>query len=469
MPGTKRCLAPFPIKVQNMRNKLFIFLIILMALSATAHAADTIKLKMAVVNPSDTLKQTTPVKYDLPKGIQPEHIVDKGDMEIGYDFKKGNYYVHQKITLEPAERKVIQIILRDIWVIPINELQFLRDHTVGLYERLEGTEHGEVGKDLQNQIESCLNEMEKTQIESSLNAREKMNTFYENKVSLDNCKENIGMLENLVLDVGGIVEDRVKVPETMTVSVPDWRGIGPWETLEMKITAANPFPDKEMRTSIRRILPKEVTPKTIIDADGLDVTYDFDSECFRVEDKELVLKPAETKNFTVKIKDIWRVPDVELGAQEAHTKNLTLLLTDTVFNDEAQSLSREIYFDLDHIRTSQNLKVPPPEHIAYFRDNLTKLDEIKKKVAKLEKMTTQSGSTPGVTIAKAERVEGAADEVKRPKGYEGVDIVAKTIFRGKAPEPATTWKIIFTIIGFVGLMSLIFVAIWRAQLKRTKK
>ena len=452
-----------------MHKKLLILIVALTVMSATAHAADTIKLKMAVVNPSAALKQTTPIRYDLPKGIQPEHVVDKGDMELGYDFKKGNYYVHQKITLEPAERKITQIILKDIWVIPEDELKFLRDHTVGLFERLEGTEHSEVGKDLQNQIEACLNEMEKTQLESSLNAREKMNTFYENKVSLDDCKENIGMLENLVLDVGGIVEDRVKVPETMTVSVPDWRGIGPWETLEMKITVTNPFPEKELKTKIRRILPKEVTPKTIIDSDGLDVTYDFDSECFCLEEKDLVLEPGETRNFTVKIKDIWRVPAVELGAQEAHTKNLVLLLAGTVFNDEAETLLKEIYFDLGHIRTSQNLKVPPPEHIAYFRDNVTRLDEIKKKVAKLEKMTTQSGSTPGVTIAKAEKIEGAALEVKRPKGYEGVSVMAKTIFRGKAPEPATTWKIIFSIIGFVGVLSTTFFLLWRSQVKRERR
>ena len=70
----------------NWRFGICLFFVswLLVILSVSAQAS--VKLKIAVVNPSPVEKKTTPITFDLPKGIGPEHIVDIGGMELKYDF-----------------------------------------------------------------------------------------------------------------------------------------------------------------------------------------------------------------------------------------------------------------------------------------------------------------------------------------------------------------------------------------------
>ena len=85
-----------------------------------------IKLKVAVVNPSETESQTTPVRYDLPKGMTPEMITDAGTMELKYDFDKNNYYFYQVVKLKPSEKVVLEAKLRDMWLVPDKDINFLK-------------------------------------------------------------------------------------------------------------------------------------------------------------------------------------------------------------------------------------------------------------------------------------------------------------------------------------------------------
>ena len=57
----------------------------------------------------------------------------------------------------------------------------------------------------------------------------------------------------------------------------------------------------------------------------------------------------------------------------------------------------------------------------------------------------------------------------KTKGYEGLDVIAQSIFKGKAPTIATTWKVIFTIIGFIGIIAAFFFGLWYIQSKKKVK
>ena len=87
-------------------------------------------------------------------------------------------------------------------------------------------------------------------------------------------------------------------------------------------------------------------------------------------------------------------------------------------------------------------------------------------MAQLEKMITQAGVSPGVTVQNAEKLKGGGVESRRPRGYEGVDMVAKSVFRGKAPSVATTWKIIFAILVFLGILGALFFGLWYSKLMK---
>jgi hypothetical protein len=336
-------------------------------------------------------------------------------------------------------------------------------------EKLGDTEHAEVGSELAGQIQKKIALIDNTQKAKILNIMQKMNLFYENNISLSRIKEDIGMLENLVLDVGGILEERVEVPETLAVSVPAEKGIGPWEIIRLKVGVSNPSEKNKRLADIKYPLPREATPSCVINTSGLALGYDFAKECFYVFENDIELEPAETKTFLIELKDIWRIPEVEMEAFEAHANNILLLLKGTENFEQGETIAERVFFNLAEIEKSQNLKVAPPAHIAYYRDNMELFGEVKKAVAKLEKLTIQSGSSPGVTIVRAERLRGGGAKVKRPRGYEGIALIAKTIFRGKAPTVATTWKIIFIIIGFVAIVSVVFFALWHTQVKQERR
>ena len=449
-----------------MIRKIIVAIILSLLVSTQVYA--DIKLKVAVVNPSSTEEQTTPVRFDLPKGMGFDDIVDAADMELGYDFDKDTYYVYKTVTLAPSEKKVLEVRLKDVWAIPEKEIDFLKEHTAALEKRLKKTKHFEVGATLAGRITERLDAMSKAQKQTGLGISERINLHYENMAVMDEIKEDIGMLENLVIDIGGIVEDRVEIPETMAISVDEEKA-GYKKPVELKIKISNPSRNKEQVASVRHALPLEITPRHVVDTDGLDVGYDFSKEGFYVYKSEVPLKPGEEKVFIVKIKDIWIIPAVEIEALDSHTNNLMLLIKDTEQHDQGKSIADKIEENLNKITETQAMDVGAAKHIAYYRENTELFEDAQKYVGQLEKIVTQSGYTSGVTITWAEKLKGGGPQVQRQRGYEGVSLVAESIFKGKAPTVATTWKIIFGILLFVAVIGGTFYAMWYIQTRNRTK
>ena len=445
----------------------FLFTVLFFCILIATCAYADIKLKIAVVNPSDTESQTAPVQYDLPKGLTPNEIVDIGSMELKYDFDKGNYYLYEVVKLKPAEKIVLEVKLRDIWLVPKKELDFLKDHTKSLTDKLKNTKHAKIGDTLARKIVERLDAIEKKEADTNLTITEHINLYYEDVNILAETKEDIGMLENLVLDVGGIVEDRIQVP--VTLAIPLKADEKNNNIVELTVKVSNPSKTAKQLADVKYILPEEVTPKYVVDTSGLDIEYNFAKQSFQVYKNNVMLNPFEVKNYIIKIMDIWRIPDIEIDTLKAHTANLMLLLKGTEYLAEAGSIAEKITHGIDEIKKTQSLKVAPDEHIAYYRKNTLLLDEIKKYIAQLEKLASQSGASVGVTIREAEVQKGGGLKEKRARGYEGIDYIVKSIFKGKAPTIATTWRIIYVILIFLGTLGALFFLLWYSQVARIRK
>lgn len=451
--------------IRKMIIAVVLTLSVLLFIPPTIYA--DIKLKVAVVNPSTTESQTTPIRYDLPKGLLPTDITDIGQMELKYDFEKGNYYLSKVVKLKPAEKLVLEIRIRDVWMIPQKEIDFLKNHTKALTASLAKTKHSKTGNALAKKIIDRLDDISKKQSDQNLTMAEHINLYYENVTVLGEVKEDIGMLENLVIDVGGIVEERVKVPSTLALPVKTDE-TGQAARVELVVKASNPSKTTKQPVDIRFMLPEEVSPRYITDRGDLELGYDFSKQAFYVYKNKVMLNPSETKNFVIKIMDIWQIPPVEIDALRAHTDNLMLLLSGTEYAAQAKTIADRIAQELKEIGAAQDLKVSADEHIGYFRKNRKLLAEAKNSVSQLEKLAVQSGASPGVTIKEAEVQKGGGPKERRPRGYEGIDYIVKSIFRGKAPSPATTWKIIFSIVGFIGILSALFFFLWYTQIRRSQ-
>lgn len=443
---------------------LFTILLVTYGLVTCDFSHADVKLKVVVVNPSTTEKKTAPIRYDLPKGIGPEQVVDIGNFDMKYDFNKGNYYLTGSVTLEPSEKKVLEIRLRDVWTIQEQYLANLKSHTASMIDRLKGTKHVKVGNSLAEKIYEQLEFISVKEKSAGINIRERINRYYEGMVVLGEIKENIGMLENLVIDVGGIVEERVKIPDTLAIPIQSG-ALGEKDFIELRIKAFNPSKSAKQATSVKYVLPSEISPRYVVDSAGLDMAYDFTKECFYLYKDDVELGPEETREYIAKIKDVWKIPEVDLSAITTHTDNLLILLKDTEYFKQAKPFADRIIECIDEIDRTQSAKVSAAEHIAYYRENMKSLQTARAQVAELEKLVSQRGASAGVTVKWAESQKGGGTQVRRMRGYEGIDMLAKSIFRGKAPTIATTWKAIFAIIGFIGVISILFFSLWYNQAK----
>ena len=449
------------------RMKITVILLLLLTLASGAGYAD-VKLKIAVVNPSSTDKQTSPIRYDLPKGIGPEQVIDIGKLEMKYDFDKGNYYLTGDVTLEPSERKVLEVAIRDVWGIPEKDLDNLKNHTDMLVNRLKNTKHLKAGAELSKDIIKQLDAIITQEKKAGASTRDRINQYYENEVVLSEIKENIGMLENLVLDVGGIVEERVQIPTTLAIPLKAGSLSDEGNIIELKIKAVNPSKKAKQITPVRYSLPSEISPRYIVDRNGLDMAYDFNKQCFYLYKDDLELAPEQSKEYVVRVRDIWNISDTELDALASHTDNIMLLLQGTEYLKQAQVSADKITANIDEIIKTQGYKVSAMEHIAYYRDNVKLLRDVKKSIAELEKFVSQRGVTAGVTVKWPEE-GGGGPLTRRARGYKGLDLIAQSIFKGQAPTVATTWKVIFLIIGFIGIIAAFFFTLWYIQSKKAGK
>jgi len=449
------------------RLSVFIFAVCLLLL-ASGNASAEVKLKIAVVNPSSTEKQVSPIRYDLPKGIGPDQIVDIGALEMKYDFDKGNYYLAGNLELAPSERKVLEVTLRDVWAIPQKDLVSLKEHAALLVKKLKDTKHFDAGNAISTNVSAQLEAMIKKENDGAMAIKDRINQYYEDMVVLNEIKENVGMLENLVLDTGGIVEERVQVPTTLAVPIAavQKEGARPaGNVIDLKVKVTNPSKTEKMDSPVKFLLPVEVSPKYILDRGGLDMAYDFDKETFYLFKDAVELAPAQTQEFIVKIQDMWRIAKVEIDALRSHTHNIMVLLEGSEHFERAKRASDKINANMDLILKSQDAKVSAVEHIAYYRENTKLLQAAKQEIADLERLVSQRGTSAGVTVKWPEEA-GGGSMMQRKRGYEGIDLIAQSIFRGKAPTIATTWKIIFVIMGFIGVIAALFFSLWYFQIKK---
>lgn len=444
------------------------------AIRTTHYAcAETVKLKMIVANPSETEVKTIPVKFYLPKEIKPEDIIDREKFEIGYDFEKSLYYIHQEVTLEPKETITLGIGMNDVWIIPAEDLEQLRGHAEKILAGLKNSEYYNQAKILAASISERLEAVLKKQNQGGLTVEQRISHHSANAAVIKEVKKDIAVLEDLAVEVSGL--SGLPVSELMGESVsagepafienaaPDIENAG---TVKFKIELSNNLTEKKV-VPLKYYLPLEVRPEYIVNKDDLDVSYDYQKGVYYAHKDAVNLAPNEKKEFVIEVKDVWRIPEQRIEILRAHTAKLTGMLAGPEYKGFAKSLNDRIIAGLNKIKNTQD---NPPEsvekHIGNYRANLVKLDEIKKDVVKLEKLVMQAGGfVAGVTLAEIKPQADARTNDGLARGAKGMELVGKSIFRGKAPDATTSWNIIWIIVGFLAVVSFLFFILWWMQIK----
>ena len=214
------------------------------------------------------------------------------------------------------------------------------------------------------------------------------------------------------------------------------------DPVTISVVVVNPSAEKTQTIPVKIDLPQEVTPDGVIDNGGLILEYDDKRSLYFLYDKEVELKPKETKVFTVLVKDVWNIQKSELNQLRAQADAVLKKLKDSEYYDSAKAVVDSINQRLDAIDTTQSDEsVTQKRRIGNYRNHLLILQKIRQDIAELEKLLQFKGGVP---------IPEMLEESK---------------LKSDAPSTKTTWLIIIVIMAFLGMVGGQFFYTWHKRAK----
>jgi hypothetical protein len=181
-----------------------LFLTVRAEAAGAAAAREPVTMKVVAVNPSAEKARTVPVRIDLPQEITPADVLDRGEMELEFDTERSTYYVHKpEVNLAPKQTKVFEVIVRDVWFIPDEELEGLKSHTNLMLGRLENSEYFPFAQQLTSSILERLNGIQGMQNDETIGRRARIGMYRTNTQTLKVVKEDLARMEKLLSFTGG--------------------------------------------------------------------------------------------------------------------------------------------------------------------------------------------------------------------------------------------------------------------------
>ena len=157
---------------------------------------EPMEMSVVVVNPSKTKEQTIPIKMYLPKEVGPDAILNPDGLDVEFDSEKSMYYVYKDaVLLKPAETRLFNVEIRDVWIVDQERLDALANQTRSLVERLNGSDFYAPAKLLESAILKSLETVATTQNDEAVSRRSHIGIYRNNLKIVEQVKEDIDRLE----------------------------------------------------------------------------------------------------------------------------------------------------------------------------------------------------------------------------------------------------------------------------------
>ena len=216
------------------------------------------------------------------------------------------------------------------------------------------------------------------------------------------------------------------------------------DPVTISVVAVNPSVEKTQVIPIKIELPKEVTPKDVLNSGELKIEYDDKQGAYYVFKKEVELAPKETRVFRVTMRDLWYIPGSELDPLRDYTHLLMEKLAGSPYKATAQNIGKGILSKLKEIRIDQeDDTLSRKAHIGAYRLNRQAIERIKEDLVRMEKLISFTGGVPVP------------------------EMLEESPLKSDAPSATTTWLVILLIIVFIGLLGGQFFFTWQRKNKAT--
>jgi hypothetical protein len=411
-----------------------------LASMAAVVRADSVVLRIRAINKSPMEKQKVEVKAYLPKPATPADVLSAGDLETAYDVHSQAYYVHKEVELEPREVRTYEVTLRDIWVVPEAALTEAAGHAANLAEALKSLPQGESAGQLRATIEVSLKSLRDRQGAAAVTVAKPIDHIraYESNVELlERIRKDLALLENLAIAAG---KDPEKIIGAAATPAPDRTEelTGVTNTLIIRIEVRNPSLTSVQTNTIRRDLPVEIKPPDIVDAGGMNIGYDTGrGVCYAYLDNPDV-PPQQTRQFEIKVRNPWAAGGRRILALEARATNLLARAKGSEAYKSVVDSAQGLLKELGAVREQKAPDVLNEEYVAFFRQQAAQLSRIESQVLRIEELFQPR--------EKPFRFENVLPEVPRP-------------------SRKTTWVIIYIVLIFLGVVSLLFFLRWYGRSK----
>lgn len=420
-----------------MRNVCF-HILILILLTAGSVRAEKMVLWIQATNPLDK-EQPVEIKSNLPPRIRGTNdIIELNGLELGYDVKNDIYYVSSNLILGPKENREFRIVLKDVWTIPEDEIKTLGSKSDELTKQLAKTEYKEISVEYLERIRKLLSGIKDLQDKNAIVAGVKpiqhIKAYEANIEELDRVKRDVGRLENMVLssglDPGGLIGTvKEAPPPDRNVELPEGQQ---YNKAIVRITVRNTSPNETRPIPIKHYLPEEVKISDVLNAGELDVSVDPKSGLTYVHKPDVQVPPLGEKVFSVEINDKWNInlPRIVLLRETADELLLTVQSKAKV--QSVINMLESLKVELDGIEKEERPKELNNQYVLFFRDQAERLDVIEEQI---------------------NRIQSALKPMQR---------TSKLGFKAKPPSMKSTWMIIYIILGFLAVVSLLFFLRWYA-------
>ncbi|MFA5089156.1 MAG: hypothetical protein WC552_09025, partial [Candidatus Omnitrophota bacterium] len=387
-------------------------------------AAAQLNINLVAVNASDAVK-AVPVKYYLPKELEPEAILDVGGLKMDYDVDKGAYFVYGNVEFQPKETKIFKVKVKDVWRIQEGEIDILKKQLEDNLDLMKGHPDYDNIVKAKDQLQNQLDYIYAQQVNYSDNIERRIEEYRAYKGELEEIRKktfHVEYIQHEAKSIGELAEAR---------------------TIKFLIEVVNPSKTQEKTVQQKHYLPKEIRKEDVVDPKGFDVRYDAEKEKVFLSKEEKFL-PAETKKYEIAIRDIWRLPLGKVSALEERAQLAHKEISESAYAEAGEYLFKRVVDNVNLIRQSQKDGLSIKEHIGVFRTNEERYKAADDDVTKLEQMLSV------VRAKKLEELEkGKVKNVlQRLKALRGLAALSEAVFKKKISR-TMTWRIIIATLAFL--------------------
>lgn len=421
---------------------LSFFALVLLAAWIPAQGA-VVTLKIRAINPSKVEKKKVVIKSFLPQQVKPEDVVSSGELVVSYDVAAKTYVVGKEVELAPAESRTFEVSIKDIWEIPESDLKELGTHAGKLNDALKGSDKADTAAGLKAVIDEGIKSILARQAAAAVGAVKPVDhirAYESNREALERIRKDVGVLENLAIVAGKDIEAILGLPKIPPpVDSSSSSSSGGVMVVHIKIT--NPSPTTKKKEPLRYEFAAEIKTTDIIDPAGLQIGFDTARNLCYAYHEGVELDPQESKLFDVKVRDPWaglpeKLPRIEKRCRDilAITRDMETYKAVTV---RAQALLKE----LDALKEKKGPGSGNPGYVAFARQQAEALYGLDTQVQRLEEIFQPR-------------------EKPLAHGIPVMDV--------PRPDKRTTWILIYIVLAFLGLFSILFYVRWYGKGKDEK-